>query len=1370
MSTTRREVRKLDVQRPDTFDEKLWPIQCVWAILVLYCGWIAVRVFSFSELRPWRNASVWLLFLAICYFVGISTWQKCDKRYIPRPNLLALLLSLIFNLSVLVTLARFEMFAPAKLANAVDPKKDTRKYAEYRLDSETGDEQANRDFQQPVEVGSPEFPPDQAVKRSVAGLIQSDLNSPVDLPADVEVRDWRPSSKVLRRLIETIPHLADMQGTISRQAILVRPKESKPSLTEEPQPQQPQPIQLTGAPSDVQRTATEVTSAKIDTEPEPAIEVPRDSLSVARRADEMGPAEIASAEPTLRRKVRSPFSLPNAALPEAEEGGQSRRTPEPAFVAATTAELTKAESASPRRPAEEPLIDDPIQIRSRTIARNQPLPESVQPANLPEPATRRAELLETPAVANTARIDSPQQISSPAEVAAEPSRPSAQEVARSATRPEIARQDTIAESDAIEPIPRRITSPRIARAVPDGEAAVVAQTTDRRPVARSNMAATPSINPMADTISEHVFAIQGNATDGKSAEPTLGPTAVTKAVNGIAGSREEPNFEHELPAKPNLLSTASASAKRDVALQQEAGPALAPSDAPAVKRARAEAPAPATSILAREVDASVAAGSSTPQAIDASSSSTIERAGSNALSSSVSASKGASDVDFGPTRIAGGIGQRRASGGGQPEVNFEPTGGPFPRTASPMETNRVNTAVTIQAGNVEVAGQGSPTDDPVSPSELPLDKLPMGGGEVAAGKAAVAPEPISTTSLTDLSAGALRRAESVEAVEASLVKLGGGDSLPTRSPQGRTIDLDRRARTLNLPAVRASDGTDEALPIAADNQPTGRLASGLPQRTQPELSGALAEDRWFEGHSRGPSLTTTHRRAASPATDEGLQIAGDAGRGLQLRRSSSTRLPAAALGVKVTDVPLAGTDASVSRDSIPDRVAAAVEIGPNHRNASGGLEVRVDSLEGVGGLLADPTERVGLRRRSASPEAATVVDLPGRFLRNQFGSPPAAGTTAAVPTKAFANRLNRRGADASGGKDPPTPKTEEAIELGLAFLTRQQFSDGSWSLNFTGDGRLYDESERATIRSDTAATGLALLAFLGAGYQHRSDKYQLIVQRGLEYLIDQQKENGDLYVPEDEISNQSAWLYSHAIAAIAICEAYGMTQDPWLREPAQKSLDFIVRSQNPDRGGWRYSPGISSDTSVTGWMMMALRSGQLAGLRVPEECFQKIEVWLDESQADPSQPHLYRYNPFASEAQRQGRIPSSTMTSVGLLMRLYSGWDRDRQEMIDGANYLLANQPVIGPWPKRDTYYWYYATQVMFHMGGNYWKAWNTRLHPLLVDTQIQSGPLAGSWNPMYPVADRWAVHAGRLYVTSMNLLSLEVYYRHLPIYVDTAK
>jgi hypothetical protein len=89
---------------------------------------------------------------------------------------------------------------------------------------------------------------------------------------------------------------------------------------------------------------------------------------------------------------------------------------------------------------------------------------------------------------------------------------------------------------------------------------------------------------------------------------------------------------------------------------------------------------------------------------------------------------------------------------------------------------------------------------------------------------------------------------------------------------------------------------------------------------------------------------------------------------------------------------------------------------------------------------------------------------------------------------------------------------------------------------------------------------------------------------------------------------------------------------------------------------------------------------------------------------------------------------------------------------------------------ERDTYYWYYATQVMFHVGGERWKRWNDKLHPLLVSSQIRTGPMAGSWDPNNPLPDRWAPHAGRLYVTTLNLLSLEVYYRHLPLYVETAK
>jgi len=55
------------------------------------------------------------------------------------------------------------------------------------------------------------------------------------------------------------------------------------------------------------------------------------------------------------------------------------------------------------------------------------------------------------------------------------------------------------------------------------------------------------------------------------------------------------------------------------------------------------------------------------------------------------------------------------------------------------------------------------------------------------------------------------------------------------------------------------------------------------------------------------------------------------------------------------------------------------------------------------------------------------------------------------------------------------------------------------------------------------------------------------------------------------------------------------------------------------------------------------------------------------------------------------------------------------------------------------------------------------------LESQKRDGALAGSWDPISPVPDRWSVHAGRIYVTTMNLLNLEVYYRHLPIYDETA-
>ena len=39
-------------------------------------------------------------------------------------------------------------------------------------------------------------------------------------------------------------------------------------------------------------------------------------------------------------------------------------------------------------------------------------------------------------------------------------------------------------------------------------------------------------------------------------------------------------------------------------------------------------------------------------------------------------------------------------------------------------------------------------------------------------------------------------------------------------------------------------------------------------------------------------------------------------------------------------------------------------------------------------------------------------------------------------------------------------------------------------------------------------------------------------------------------------------MYAHGIASIALCEAYGLTKDPKLEEPATKAIDFIKSHAN----------------------------------------------------------------------------------------------------------------------------------------------------------------------------------------------------------------
>lgn len=332
---------------------------------------------------------------------------------------------------------------------------------------------------------------------------------------------------------------------------------------------------------------------------------------------------------------------------------------------------------------------------------------------------------------------------------------------------------------------------------------------------------------------------------------------------------------------------------------------------------------------------------------------------------------------------------------------------------------------------------------------------------------------------------------------------------------------------------------------------------------------------------------------------------------------------------------------------------------------------------------------------------------------------------------------------ASGG----TSQTEAAVTRGLEWIARRQNEDGSFSLHAfhkspgaggKGDGM-------GSERSDMAGTALALLPFLGAGQTHLSGKYTGVVFNGLKWLLENQRSDGDLRGPG------GGQMYANGLAAIVLAEAYALTGDDQLREPAQLALHFIAQAQHAG-GGWRYQPGQPGDTSVSGWQLMALQSGRMAQLRVPKKTLEGATTFLDRVQRDKVGGR-YAYMP--------GGSPTHVMTAQALLARQYLGWPKDHPGLRDGARFLLENHPPSKEEP--DVYYWYYATQVMHHLGGDLWRQWNARMRRVLCDTQEAEGHEAGSWDPEGPFANR----GGRLFMTSLAVCTLEVYYRHMPLYAD---
>jgi len=339
--------------------------------------------------------------------------------------------------------------------------------------------------------------------------------------------------------------------------------------------------------------------------------------------------------------------------------------------------------------------------------------------------------------------------------------------------------------------------------------------------------------------------------------------------------------------------------------------------------------------------------------------------------------------------------------------------------------------------------------------------------------------------------------------------------------------------------------------------------------------------------------------------------------------------------------------------------------------------------------------------------------------------------------------------------------SESAVDAALRWLARHQEPDGHW------DTQKYGPKNP----NDTGCTGLACLAFLGAGHTERAGKFKNNVKAAVAWLMQNQNNEGAVGRKEQHFG------YHHAIGALALAEAYGMGRNPKVGEAAQRALDWSIDKHQVEYSGWRYSAKQAADLSVTGWFVMQLKSAKVAGLKVQGKAFSGAMAFVDKCTTKPDQrpanvyggPYDYTYGGLCGYMNASEKVGPTT-TSIGLVCRLFMGVKPREQIMLGGAECLLKNLPSWSATPSYfrnakggNFYYWYYGTLSMFQIGGHYWKAWNVAMRDMLIQNQRRGGDEDGSWD--FAGDELGAREGGRVYTTALGALCLEIYYRYLPMY-----
>ncbi len=356
-----------------------------------------------------------------------------------------------------------------------------------------------------------------------------------------------------------------------------------------------------------------------------------------------------------------------------------------------------------------------------------------------------------------------------------------------------------------------------------------------------------------------------------------------------------------------------------------------------------------------------------------------------------------------------------------------------------------------------------------------------------------------------------------------------------------------------------------------------------------------------------------------------------------------------------------------------------------------------------------------------------------------------------------------------GGGGTPNPYDGHVLAA-LKWLARHQNEDGSWGVQgYLGrcgrvhPGRCSPNPDSASADFDTGVTGLSLLAFLGAGFSHLSRdthegiRFGDVVRKGLQHLVSRQDLDGFVGARTEHKE-----MYNHSIAALALCEAYGLTGSSLFRDNAQKSIDYLLLAQNPGKG-WRYSAKCGdNDTSVTGWAVMALKSAELSGILFPRSAYDGARAWLDEATEESYARTGYTFKGTGKVfcAHNQHFDHQEALTAISVMCRIFMNRQKD-SKVNAGAELLMRDLPSYGG-GKTDFYAWYYEALALFQFDGPSGPLW-TRWSKSMIDALTKPQNLKprscneGSWEPV----DRWSCEGGRVYATAINALTLEVFYRY---------